>query len=262
MNSSRQAVDLNADLGEGSAEEPALMTLVTSANVACGGHTGTPESMRASVRLAAAAGVAVGAHPSYEDRAEFGRKDQVLSLPAVRDLLRRQVIGLREIAAALGVPVVHVKPHGALYNRAARDRPLAEAIAAAVHELDPRLILFGLAGSELVRAGVAQGLTVAHEVFADRTYRADGSLTPRVDPGALIEDEAIAVAQALGMIRNGEVRATNGARVSVRADTVCLHGDRPRAAAFARRLRADLTAAGIALAPVQLLNRKSATSPS
>jgi len=245
------SVDLNADLGEGSPAEPELIGLVTSANIACGGHAGDAESMRAGVAAALAVGAAVGAHPGYDDRAHFGRRELTLSPGAVRTLILRQVGALREIARPLGAALAHVKPHGALYNQAARDPALAVAIAAAVREIDPNLILVGLAGSELMLAGAAAGLQVAQEVFADRTYQADGSLTARTAPQPFVAGEEAAVAQVLAMVADGKIRATDGTVLAVRADTVCLHGDNPRAAAFARRLRSALGAAGIAVAPVR-----------
>jgi len=233
-------LDLNCDLGEGAGHDAELMPLITSANIACGAHAGDAATMRATVALAQRHGVAIGAHPGYADRANFGRREVVLPAAALRELVTTQIAAL----ARLG-PLRHVKPHGALYNLAARDREVAAVVADAVRAANPRLILFALAGSELARAGRAAGLAVAKEIFADRTYRHDGSLTPRSQPDALITDEAAAVAQVLRMVRGGGVRKTNGARVRVRADTVCLHGDGPHAVAFARRLRRELSAAGI-----------------
>ena len=236
------SIDLNCDLGEGAGGDAALMPLITSANIACGAHAGDEATMRATVALARAHGVAVGAHPGFADRANFGRVEQTLTACALYDLVTGQIEALRELG-----PVRHVKPHGALYNMAARDRAVAEVIAEAVYACDPSLILFGLAGSELVRAGQARGLRVANEVFADRTYQAAGSLTPRARSDALITDEAAAVAQVIRMVRDGVVRATDGTSVAVVADTVCLHGDGVHAVAFARRLGGELRAAGIAL---------------
>jgi UPF0271 protein len=235
-------IDLNCDLGEGDAHDGELMPLITSANIACGAHAGDEATMRATVALAQKHGVAIGAHPGFADREHFGRRELALPALEVRALVHAQVTALRELG-----PVRHVKPHGALYNLAARDAALADAIAVAVAEVDARLVLFGLAGSELLRAGRARGLRVASEVFADRTYQADGSLTPRTRSDALIHDEAIAVAQVLRMIREGVVRATDGTDVPIRADTVCLHGDGPDPVAFARRLKIGLGAAGIAV---------------
>jgi UPF0271 protein len=233
-------IDLNCDLGEGAGLDAALMPFITSANVACGAHAGDEDTMRATVALARRHGVVIGAHPGFADRAHFGRREQTLTAGALHDLVSGQIAALRELG-----PVRHVKPHGALYNQAARDSALAAVIAEAVYECDPSLILFGLAGSELIRAGQARGLRVAHEVFADRTYQRDGSLTPRSQPDALIADEGAAVAQVLRLMREGGVRATDGTEVALAADTVCLHGDGPHALAFARRLRTELLAAGV-----------------
>ena len=237
-------VDLNCDLGEGAGHDAELMPLITSANIACGAHAGDEATMRATVALALQHGVAFGAHPGYADRENFGRREMALTPAALRELVTTQIAALARFG-----PLRHVKPHGALYNLAARDAAVAKVIAEAVHAVDASLILFGLAGSELVRAGRAAGLRVAEEVFADRTYQRDGSLTPRTQAGALITDEAVAVAQVLRMVREGMVRATNGTDVAIKADTVCVHGDGPHAVAFARRLKAELTRAGIELRP-------------
>lgn len=226
-------IDLNCDLGEGAGHDAELMPFITSANLACGAHAGDADTMRATVALAQRHGVAIGAHPGYEDREHFGRREMALAVGEVRALVERQVRALRAMAA-----VVHVKPHGALYNLAARDAAVAREVAAAVSAVDAGLVLVALRGSELVRAGRAGGLRVAEEVFADRTYRADGSLTPRSEPGAVITDEAEAVAQAMRLVRGG-------------ADTICLHGDGVHAVAFARRLSAELRQAGIAIRPLR-----------
>ena len=198
--------------------------------------------MRATVALAQRHGVAIGAHPGFDDREHFGRREVVLPPREIFALVRRQVEALR----AMG-PVRHVKPHGALYNLAARDHAVAEAVAHAVHETDPALKLVTLPGSALERAGRARKLSVVAEVFSDRTYQRDGTLTPRSRPDALIHDEAAAVAQVLRMVREGVVRSTDGTDVPIRADTVCVHGDGPHAVEFARRLNAELRQAGIAL---------------
>jgi UPF0271 protein len=240
--SSHRTIDLNCDLGEGAGQDAELMPLITSANIACGAHAGDDVTMRATVELALKCGVAVGAHPGFVDRESFGRKEQALTACALHDLLTWQIEALRELGT-----VRHVKPHGALYNQAAKDRAMAEVIAEAVYESDPSLILFGLAGSELLRAGRERGLRVASEVFADRTYQRDGSLTSRARADALITDEDAAVAQVLRMVNEGVVRATDGTEVKIVADTVCLHGDGPHAVAFARRLNVELRAAGISI---------------
>lgn len=235
-------IDLNCDLGEGAGHDAELMPLITSANIACGAHAGDGATMRATVALAQQHGVAIGAHPGFADRANFGRKEIVLPPTEVRALVEQQIRALQ----ALG-PVMHVKAHGALYNMAGRDPALADAVAEAVRRCGADLLLFALAGSELIRAGRECGLRVASEVFADRTYQRDGSLTPRSQPDALIHDEEHAVAQVLRMVREGCVRATDGTDVVIQADTVCLHGDGPHAVAFARRLRAELQGEGIAV---------------
>ena len=202
--------------------------------------------MRATVALALQHGVAIGAHPGFADRKNFGRQEQSLPVAALRELVVSQIAALARFAE-----LRHVKPHGALYNQAARDPAVARAVVAAVREIDPALVLFALAGSELARAGRAAGLAVAEEVFADRSYQRDGSLTPRSGAGALITDESVAVAQVLRMAREGVVRATDGTDVAIRADTVCLHGDGAHAVAFARRLNAELRSAGMKLGPYE-----------
>ena len=235
-------IDLNCDLGEAAGHDVEMMPFITSANIACGAHAGDETTMRATVALAMEHGVAVGAHPGLADRVNFGRREIPVSPAEVHGLVLEQTRTLLALAR-----VRHVKPHGALYNMAARDTLLARAVASAVYEADPRLILFALAGSRLLEAGRVCGLQVASEVFADRTYQADGSLTPRTQPDALITDEEVAVAQVLRMVREGRVRATDGTEVAIQADTVCLHGDGPHPVVFARRLRGGLTAAGIAV---------------
>ena len=235
-------IDLNCDLGEGSGHDAVLMPLITSANIACGAHAGDLATMRETVALAQRHGVAIGAHPGFADRENFGRRDLALTPAEIRTTVREQIVMLRSIS-----PVRHVKPHGALYNMAARDATVAEAITSAVHEIDPLLIVFALANSELARASVNRGLRVSNEVFADRTYRRDGSLTPRSEPGAVIHDERVAVAQVLRIIREGVVRATDGTDIAIVADTVCVHGDGPSPVKFVQRLRAEFADAGIEL---------------
>ena len=240
-------VDLNADLGEGAPDDAELLTLVTSANIACGGHAGDARLMQATVRAALARGVALGAHPSYVDQEHFGRRELQLDPDDVRAEVLAQIGALDALVRAAGGRLHHVKPHGALYNQAARDPVLAEAIAGAVRAFDPDLALYGLAGSELLRAATRAGLRPVAEVFADRGYRADGSLVPRSQPGALIEDVDEAVARTLRMVQQGVVQAVSGETVTLVAQTVCLHGDGPHALAFARALHAALRAAGVQL---------------
>lgn len=240
-------VDLNCDLGEGAGHDAELMPLITSANIACGAHAGDSATMRATIALAQQHGVAIGAHPGFADRANFGRVELPVTPGEVRGLVHEQVLQLQLMARGAGARLAHVKPHGALYNLAARDLKLARAVAQAVYDVDPRLILFGLAGSQLIAAADACGLGAAQEVFADRTYRADGSLTPRMQADALITDEAAAVDQVRRMVREGWVRATDGREVPIQADTICLHGDGAHPVEFARRLRAELEGAGVEL---------------
>lgn len=231
-------VDLNADLGEGCGNDAALLQLVSSANIACGFHAGDAQTMQACVREALKNGVAIGAHPSFPDRQNVGRTAMQLPPETVFAQTLYQAGALAAIARAEGGTMTHVKPHGMLYNQAATDPTLADAIARAVHACNPGLILVGLAGSELIRAGQRYGLATREEVFADRGYQDDGTLVPRTQPGALITDEAQALAQTLEMISNGRVKSVSGKWVKVSAQTVCLHGDGEHALAFARRLRA------------------------
>jgi 5-oxoprolinase (ATP-hydrolysing) subunit A len=245
------AIDLNADLGEGAGRDAELMALVTSANIACGGHAGDEAEMRRTVEMALGHGVAIGAHPGFADREHFGRRELDLGPGGVGDLVARQLRALRAIAAEAGARLAHVKPHGALYNLAARSEAVAGEIARAVAEEDPDLILVGLAGGRLTAAGRALGLRVAAEAFADRAYLADGSLAPRGRPGAVLERPEEAAEQAVRLAREGRVRTADGGELELAPDTICLHGDGPRAAAVARRVRAGLEAAGIDLRPLR-----------
>ncbi|ELY2855400.1 5-oxoprolinase subunit PxpA [Cronobacter dublinensis] len=230
-------IDLNADLGEGCGNDALLMPLISSANIACGFHAGDAQTMRESVRLALAHGVAIGAHPGFADRENFGRTAMQLPPETIYAETLYQVGALAAIARAEGGRLTHVKPHGMLYNQAAKDAALADAIARAVKDFDAALLLVGLAGSELIRAGARHQLVTREEVFADRGYLADGSLVPRSEPGALIEDDDEAESRTLSMVLEGRVRSREGAWAAVNAQTVCLHGDGAHALAFARRLR-------------------------
>ena len=243
-------IDFNCDLGEGCGDDAAIVAHISSASIACGGHAGDDATMRATLRLCGLHGVAAGAHPGYADREQFGRREFALSADAITTLVGSQLARLAAIAAAEGVPLAHVKPHGALYNLAARDRTVADAIAAAVVGFDPSLILFGLSGSALPAAGTAAGLRVAHEVFAERGYAGDGQLLPRGAPGAVIESMEAAIAQARALATSGTVTSVDGHRLSLRADTLCLHGDRRDAAAFARALRQALESSSVRILPV------------
>lgn len=240
-------IDFNCDLGEG-CDDAAVMSYISSANIACGGHAGDDSTMRATVALCLAHGVAIGAHPSFVDRAHFGRRTLVLSADAIHALVSTQIHALQAIAAEQSARLTHVKPHGALYNLAANDAAVAAAIAAAVREADPSLILVGLSGSALPAAGAAAGLRVLHEVFAERRYEDDGRLTPRTHANAVIADLDESLAQARQLVVDGSVVSRSGKSITLRADTLCLHGDRADAAAFARALRAMLESAGVTVA--------------
>lgn len=246
-------IDLNADVGEGSgtaatasgAGDAPIMRSITSANVACGFHAGDPGVMRATVALAREHGVAVGAHPGFPDLEGFGRRELQFSPRDVEDFLVYQIGALAAIAAAQGVRLRHVKPHGALFNMAARDRELAAAVARAAAVIDRELILFGLPGSALVEAGGRAGLRTAREGFADRAYQADGTLVPRSQAGAVIHDPAVVERRAVRMVLEGTVDAIDGSSVRVPLDTLCVHGDTPGAAALAARTRRALEEAGV-----------------
>lgn len=238
-------IDLNADLGEGAASDAELLTLVSSANIACGFHAGDASTMLTCVRAALKNGVAVGAHPSFPDRENFGRTAMQLPPETVYAQTLYQIGALSAIVQSEGGVLRHVKPHGMLYNQAAKDPALADAIAKAVFAVNPTLILVGLAGSELIHAGTRHGLATRQEVFADRGYQSDGALVPRSQPGALITDEDQALAQTLEMVQRGRVRSVDGKWANVTAETVCLHGDGAHALVFARRLRREFIAQGI-----------------
>jgi UPF0271 protein len=242
-------IDLNSDVGESFGrwslgDDAAVMASVTSANVACGYHAGDPGVMRDTVRAAKAAGVAVGAHPGLPDLVGFGRRNLAATPREVEDLVLYQVGALAAIAAAEGVRLQHVKPHGALYNMAVRDRALADAIARAIVAFDRTLILFALPGTELLRAGEHTGLRVAAEGFADRAYEPDGSLTPRDRAGAVISGAADVVRRAVRMAHDGIVTAADGRDIPMRVDTICTHGDTPGSHELTRRIRAGLETAG------------------
>lgn len=248
-------VDLNCDMGEsfGSyrmGNDEAILNYVTSANIACGFHAGDPGTMRKTVRLALERGVAVGAHPGLPDLVGFGRRNMEISPQEAFELTVYQIGALSAFVKAEGGIMQHVKPHGALYNLAAKSAELSRAIAEAVYKVDPELVLFGLAGSELVKAGESIGLRTANEVFADRTYQQDGSLTPRSQQDALIADHDEAVRQVLRMVREGKVLSRQGVDVAIKADTVCIHGDGSHALVFARKIRESLSYAGVAVQAV------------
>jgi UPF0271 protein len=246
-------IDLNCDMGESFSawrmgQDAEVMPWITSANVACGFHAGDFATMRDTVALAQRHGVAIGAHVSLPDLQGFGRREMAVTPAEAHALTLYQLGALEAFVRAAGTRFVHVKPHGALYNMAARDAALATAIAQAVHAFDAQLVLVGLAGSALPAAGVACGLAVAHEAFADRRYETDGSLTPRREADAVIHDVDAAVAQALRIVVQRTVATRGGGERALDADTICVHGDRADAAAFAQRLRQALEGAGVRVA--------------
>jgi 5-oxoprolinase (ATP-hydrolysing) subunit A len=238
-------VDLNGDVGEQIGHDADLIPLLTSINVACGVHAGDATTMHETVILGVRHGVAIGAHPSYPDRLHFGRRVMSLTDIEVEQCVLEQLRALAEIAAAEGVRVSHVKPHGALYNVSARDAAVASAIARAVAAFDRSLLLIGLAGSESIRAAARSGLGPANEAFADRAYNADGTLVARDTAGAVIHDPLVIVPRAVRMVRAGVVTAIDGQDISIRADTICVHGDTPNAVALAAAVSAGLRDAGV-----------------
>lgn len=249
-------IDLNADLGEWSheherGEDNALIALVSSANVACGFHAGGPNAMRATVERAVAHDVAIGAHPGYPDPSGFGRRAMDATPDQIQADVLYQIGALHAFCRAAGVPLAHVKPHGALYNQAAIDRPIAEAIARAMHAFDPALAVLAPPGSHLFQAALDAGLRAVAEVFADRAYNADGTLVSRRIPGSMIDDPEEAARRALGFAREGTVPAIDGSTLALRPGTICLHGDAPGAVARARAVRAALDSAGIRIAAPQ-----------
>jgi 5-oxoprolinase (ATP-hydrolysing) subunit A len=245
-----RTIDLNCDMGESygawtMGQDAAVMPWITSANIACGFHGGDPDVMRATLALAKQHGVAVGAHVSLPDLQGFGRREMRVTPDEAYAFTLYQIGALTALARAQALTLRHVKPHGALYNMAARDAMLAAAIARAVRDADAALILVGLADSALTRAGIEAGITVAHEAFADRRYEPDGTLTPRREPDAVIHDPLIAAAQVTQLLEHGEMTSRTGAKVRIACDTICVHGDRPDAASFARTLRETLAREGV-----------------
>lgn len=235
-------IDINCDLGEGAGNDEMLLPWITSANIACGFHAGSPAVMRSLVHACKGRGVAIGVHPGLRDAEGYGRREMQITPEDAYDVVVYQIGALLAFALAAGTRLAHVKPHGALYNMAARDRALADAIAEAVRAVDRSLVLFGLAGSELIAAGQRIGIATAAEVFADRNYMADGSLVPRDRADAFVHDPAVAAERVLRMVRDGRVTAVGGTEVPVKPDTVCIHGDAPNAVAMARALHSALSA--------------------
>lgn len=254
-------IDLNCDMGESfgayvMGNDEAILETITSANIACGFHAGDPTTMRRTVHMALQKNVGIGVHPGLPDLAGFGRRELAISVEEAFNLVVYQIGALSAFVQAEGGRLQHVKPHGALYNMAAVNRGLSEAIAEAVYKVNPELILFGLAGSELVRAGEQIGLRTANEVFADRTYQADGTLTPRREANALLTDHDVAIRQIVGMVKEGKVRATDGTDVMIKADTICIHGDGKTALEFAKVIPEALKKAGVEVRGIGRVNYK------
>lgn len=237
----RHVIDLNADLGEGGLFDQPLLTLVSSANISCGAHAGTEQTIRNAVLHALQHNVAIGAHPSYPDREHTGRRSLLMPATELRDSLMTQLEWLAELVTAAGGQLTHVKPHGALYNDAARDMTLAVLLADCVSDFNASLTLVGLAGSRLLAAGHAAGLSVCAEAFVDRRYQTDASLVPRSDPRALITDTREALSQALCLATGEAITAIDGSRLHISAQTLCIHGDTEHALDFARALRLQLS---------------------
>lgn len=238
-------IDLNCDVGEGAGHDAALMPFVSSANIACGGHAGDDDTMRATVALARRHGVAIGAHPGHPDRLHAGRRPLPISPAAAADLVLEQIARL---AAVAGGELHHVKLHGALYHQAESDAALATAVAAALGRAHPRLVVYALAGGRFAAAAWACGLAVADEAFVDRAYADAHALVPRDHPGALVTDPAAAATRAVELVRSGRVRCADGRDLVIRADTLCLHGDGANAVALAHAVRESLDAACIEVA--------------
>ena len=229
-------IDINCDMGEGIGNDELIMPFISSANIACGYHAGDEKTMKQTIELAIKNNVAIGAHPSFLDRENFGRTEKYLSNKEIYDLIITQVQALEKISNEFGFSLHHVKPHGALYNMAAKNSELASTICLAIKDINDTLIVYGLSGSHLMIEAKKIGLKTASEVFADRTYQDDGSLTPRSQPNALIEDVEKAVHQALQMVKKKKVTSINGNDILITADTICVHGDGKNAIAFAKAI--------------------------
>ena len=249
-------IDINCDMGEsfgayriGKDEE--ILDYITSANIACGFHAGDPATMRKTVQLALQKDVGIGAHPGFQDLIGFGRREMNVTPMEAYELVIYQIGALNAFVQAEGGKMQHVKPHGALFNMAAKNARLAEAVAEAVYKVNPELILFGLSGSELINAGKNIGLRTADEVFSDRTYQCDGTLTPREKENALIKDPLTAINQIISIIKEGKVKSVHGTDVSLKANTVCIHGDSESALAFAESLNKSLSSHGIKITKIR-----------
>jgi UPF0271 protein len=242
-------IDLNADVGEDAPAEAELLQFVSSASVACGGHAGDARSMRDTVARAVEFGVAIGAHPGYPDKRNFGRVEIGAKPTEIEQWTLEQIRELQSVCVSAGVRVLYVKPHGALYNRALRNRDAAAAIIAAIRSIDPSLMVLAAPRSALIEEAAAQGIRGAREAFLDRGYRSDGTLVPRNEEGALLEDPEAAAVRAVALARHLSIEATDGTMLLLDADSLCVHGDSPHAASIARSVRKQLEAAGISIAP-------------
>lgn len=245
-----KTIDLNCDLGEGMNNDAQIIPLISSANIACGFHAGDESIMKRIVEYCIRYNVAIGAHPSWPDKENFGRTEMQSSSTELYDWITEQLSILNNITRSLGATIHHVKPHGALYNQSAKDPSIAATIAKAVKDIDASLILYGLSGSHSIIEAEQSGLKIAHEVFADRTYQNDGSLTPRSQFNALIEDKNIALHQVLQMINQSVVTTTTGKRLPIKADTICLHGDGKHALQFCKLIHQTLKQNRIEIKPV------------
>ncbi len=242
-----QYIDINCDMGEGIGNESSIMPFISSANIACGFHAGNENEMKRVVKLCLQYKVAIGAHPSFNDKENFGRTEMNLPATEIQQLIQDQLHILNKIVRAAGGTLHHVKPHGALYNMAAKDVRIATVVARAVKDFDSSLVYYGLSGSVMIESALKAGLSTANEVFADRTYQPDGSLTPRSESGALITNTDAAIQQVLQMIQEKIVTATNGKKIAMHAETICVHGDGMHAVEFAKKINHRLVTAGIQL---------------
>jgi len=243
-------IDINCDLGEGMRTDAAIMPFISSANIACGGHAGDEKSMEETIKLCLKNRVAIGAHPSFPDKENFGRSEMTLGTDEIRDIVLQQLKNFGKIVSRLGASLHHVKPHGALYNMSAKNISLARAIAEAVKIFDSNLVIYGLSGSHSIYEAKAVGLKTASEVFADRTYQDDGSLTPRSQPEAEVEDVNSAVHQALHLIKEGIVKTISGKQILLVAETICLHGDGKQALSFAKAIHEAMEKEDIVIAKI------------
>lgn len=245
MTTTNLTIDLNADVAEGCGRDDKLLTIVSSANICCALHAGSPSEMLKTLQLAKQHGIRVGAHPSFDDRQNFGRSNHTLPDDELKAVLLYQLGAIQSLCDLVGVSLEYIKPHGALYNQAAKDAHLATVIAQTIKAFNPKLSVMGLSGSELIKAAQQHGLVAESEVFADRRYEDNGALVARSQPNAVIDDDDEAVAQVLQMIENGTVTSINGKTVKVQVDSICLHGDSEHAEQFAKRIQTTLQQQGI-----------------